>query len=147
MPINLSGSGWTAVIADDFSATVTGQVPNTLWSFPVFKPPRNPDVNPDFAEEPEVHAVRFGDGYSQRSPKGLHHIAKALRLRWGLLPTAEEQAIRTFFRERAGVKPFWYGLPGKRMWIWRCTRWSGGERLFEVDTLSAEFERVVDIGA
>lgn len=147
MPILLSGSGWSATIADDGSATVTGPVPNTLWSFPVFKPARNPDVDPDFTEEPQIREITFGDGYSQRTRRGLNHIQRSLRLSWGLLPAAEEAAIRAFFQARGGVEPFWYGLPGKPLWRWRCARWGGGERHYGVERLRAELLGVVDPGA
>jgi phage-related protein len=145
MPISLSGGA--IVINDDGSASVTGALPDTIWSFPVFKPARLPDVDPDFSEQPNVYVAQFGDGYSQRSPQGLNHIDATMRLTWGMLSYADEDAIRAFFRERGGWKPFWYGLPGDVLWRWRCVAWGGGERFNPFRRINAEFQRVFDPGS
>lgn len=145
MPIYLSGGA--IIINDDFSVNVSGAVPDTIWSFPVFKPAANPDVDPDFTEQPDVVATRFGDGYSQRTPRGLNHITASLTLSWGMLAYANEDAIRVFFRERGGYKPFWYGLPGDSLRQWRCVRWGGGERFNPFRRIRAEFERTYDLGS
>lgn len=59
---------------------------------------------------PKVNAIPFGDGYTQRSRKGLNHIEKE----WN--PIFEETAevadqILAFFEAHGGVDPFLWTPP------------------------------------
>ncbi|MEG9489390.1 phage tail protein [Mannheimia indoligenes] len=72
-------------------------------------------VRTDLAVEntPEIMEVKFGDGYTQRSPKGLNNLLRAytgtIKVKKG-----EHLAVEAFFAKHRGVSPFYFKDPYTR---------------------------------
>lgn len=145
MPIQITYTGGVATILGDGTATYTGTKPTYIGSLPVFWPPKNPDVvGAESAEQPNLLVAKFGDGYSQRAPKGLNFIEEAVALTWGLLDIPDRDQILAFFRERGGYQAFWWEMPGDRMLRWVCPAWKHLPRTPLVWSVHASFQRVFD---
>jgi phage-related protein len=65
-----------------------------------------PDWSPDFAVNPRIAKVDFGDGYAQRLAKGLNSQLETVKLTFSGRSDAEARAIVDFFAKRGGTVPF-----------------------------------------
>lgn len=145
MPVQFSYAGGTATVFGDGTATYSGTAPTYIGSLPVFWPPKNPDLGAEVTEQPNLLVAKFGDNYSQRSPKGINNIDEGLPLTWGLLTIPERDQILAFFRERNGYQAFWYQLPNDRLLRWICPVWKHSVvRSPLVWSVAASFQRVYD---
>lgn len=95
-------------------------------------------------ETPRVRSAKFGDGYEQRAPDGLHASEQMLPLQFNDVDNAIADEMITFLRTHAGVTPFDY-VP---LWatvaikvICRSWRRSQGSK-YGMSTISATFEQV-----
>jgi phage-related protein len=80
-----------------------------------FTPPMNPSAD-GTAEEvmPDVDEVAFGDGYSQRTPKGLHANERETHsLSWAVLDQTMADEIDAFLRPKLGWEAFYWTPPGQ----------------------------------
>lgn len=76
--------------------------------------------------EPKVNLFEneFGDGYTQRSPKGLNHIRDVLELKLELMTALEAAGVIAFLRARGGYQPFLWTPPGEATpRRWTCAKW------------------------
>lgn len=92
---------------------------------PSFKPPIGPSPGTTFERKVNLLKAEFGDGYSQPTPKGLNHIRKILKLKWGALTLEQRDEIEVFFSDREGYKPFYYKPYGENNAMkWTCEEWT-----------------------
>lgn len=134
----------SVIITGAGDAIVYGTPPTFIGGLPVFYPPKNPDVGAQATEQPDVFEVKFGDGYSQRGPKGINSIQETLSVNWNLLTLAERDYILTFFRERGGYLAFWYQLPNDRLLRYRCPQWRREAKTSTTWAITAQFSLVYD---
>mgnify|MGYP002712599259 CR=1 FL=1 len=90
---------------------------------------------------PRVRVARFGDGYEQRAPDGIH----ALQRKWSVRLAADEATVKAaddFLRSRAGVESFDWTPPDHRPGRWVCRTWSVAYGPGGGADLSATFEEV-----
>ncbi len=121
-------------------------VPGTMIAgLELFVPPMAPDAGATVEEAASVVTVKFGDGYSQRTPKGINWIGASPTLNWSLLTNPQKDAILTFFRSKGGHIAFWYGLPGDGIRKYVCSKWSWREKAQTIWEISATFEQVFDL--
>ena len=114
-------------------------------NLPSFAPPVAPDINASVEEQPDLHVVRFGDGYSQRSPKGLNPTAAIVQLSWSALSGAQRSAIIAFLQERGGYQGFRYTLPGEAAARkWRAPRWAWQALNADTYSVAATLEQIFD---
>ena len=83
-----------------------------------------PDIPHDYGTAGQVafaiDKASFGDGYSQRRPKGLNSVADTLTLNWTLLEPEDWQTLYDFLRGTQGVTAFLYQPawePQPRQWL------------------------------
>ena len=65
-----------------------------------------PDWSAVISVEPQITEVGFGDGYTQRTAKGLNHQREMVKVQFSGRTDAEAAAIKAFFAARGGVAPF-----------------------------------------
>ena len=92
-------------------------------ALPTFAP--DPRPSPGGVQRPQIALLKpeFGDGYTQRRPKGLNHVRRVVTLRWDALTLGQMEAIRDFLEERGGFKPFLYQPHGEAPGRWTCEEW------------------------
>ncbi|HVI28108.1 phage tail protein [Hansschlegelia sp.] len=117
-------------------------------ALPTFNPPVPPSAG--LSNEPKINlfANEFGDGYTQRSPKGLNHIRDMPELKFELLTSVQAAGVVAFLRERGGYKPFLYTLPdettAKR---WTCAKWKHTRDEAGRNTITATLEQDFSIAS
>lgn len=84
-------------------------------TYEVFNPLRAPSVNGSIEKDTtfEVNTATFGDGYVQRSAKGINSNTDSWNLAWNNRSEDEINYIETFFRTKGGYTPFLYTMPGE----------------------------------
>lgn len=84
-------------------------------TYEVFAPLKAPSVNGSIEKNAtfEVNTATFGDGYVQRSAKGINATADSWNLAWNNRSEDEINYIETFFRTKRGCIPFLYTMPGE----------------------------------
>lgn len=92
---------------------------------------------------PSFREVRFGDGYSQRSPTGLNADLKSYSVT--LSVTRDEgRLLEAFLAEHGGWKAFLWTPPyGYRQIKVICAKWTSRVSMLRTD-FSAEFKQVVN---
>lgn len=131
-------------IAADGTATFTGNAPALIGDQPVWYPPVAPEAPLDAAERPNIRRVTFGDGYEQRSPKGMNHVVRTASLTFGNLRPGTRDQVLAFLRERGGYKPFWYQIPGDGLRRWIAPEWGTVIKTFEFHNVTVRLERAWD---
>ncbi|WP_341516402.1 phage tail protein [Citrobacter gillenii] len=97
----------------------------------------------DVASAPSVREVRFGDGYSQRSPAGLNADLKTYNVTLSV-SREEATALESFLAEHGGWKSFLWTPPyGYRQIKVTCAKWTSRVNMLRVE-FSAEFKQVVN---
>lgn len=103
-----------------------------------------PAYNHSTESEPKIKEVKFGDGFSQRSPDGINNILPVFNLEFeGDLN--EVTAILHFLSQRAGHESFvWlppapYGSSARFI----CKKWSNVQPFYNNYKIQASFERVM----
>ncbi|NYZ23083.1 phage tail protein [Azospirillum oleiclasticum] len=108
---------------------------------PTFEPALAPLVG--FTQKPRIKLLKaeFGDGYIQRAPDGINHIAYNYEFKWEG-PVAKIDEIVSFLHARRAVDRFLYTPPGElvtRSFV--CQAWERTKN-GELASLSATFEQV-----
>ena len=99
--LNSSQWGGRTTVAIQASATTTN-VPEFIWT---------PSYNQSAEISPRVLAVRFGDGYTQRTPDGINNNLLNLDLTFENRSEKEATAIAHFLNVRRGAEAFAYTPP------------------------------------
>lgn len=80
-------------------------------AIPTFEPPRSPDAPASRKTTSKSYMAEFGDGYTQRTPKGINNLLNEVDLSWTLLDPSDVNELETFFQGLKGVDPFDYAPP------------------------------------
>lgn len=106
----------------------------------------SPSFNPMSTRKPRALAVKFGDGYEQRSADGINTDLQSWQLTFANLSIADADTIETFFvTNTTSITPFtWtppnYATPSKYL----CRTWTRNEINTTHATIAATFEEVAD---
>lgn len=100
---------------------------------------------PTYSSSAETKAyaniISFGDGYSQRTPKGLNNVANTLSLTF--MPSAAQwAAMDSFLRSKAGSTPFLFSYDGGAPLRYICDTWKPQKTGPDVYTVQATFTQV-----
>ncbi|MFS6803183.1 phage tail protein [Edwardsiella tarda] len=105
-----------------------------------FRWPIRPDLV--IVSQPRVSRVRFGDGYEQRRPDGLHADLKIYSVTL-VVSLAEGAQLEAFFARHGGVDAFRWTPPyGYRPINVLCRQWRSVRHARKI-TFTADFEQVV----
>jgi phage-related protein len=111
--------------------------PNFFWT---------PSYNAAVNQEPIVKTIKFGDGYEQRIPDGIHNNLIKIDLSFDKRETYETAAIIHFLTLRKGSEAFVFSLPepytSSRLVI--CRNWSNNYNFSNNYNIKATFEEVVN---
>ncbi|WP_374491580.1 phage tail protein [Brachymonas sp.] len=88
-----------------------------------------------------VNVFSFGDGYSQRAPRGLNNVADTLALVFRL-DAATWQSVDAFLRAKAGATPFLFSLDGGPQRKYVCDDWKPTKEAPNLYTVQATFTQV-----
>lgn len=113
---------------------------------PVFAPPVPPSTGTDIIPKLKVLQASFGDGYRQRTPDGLNHIARHYTFVWEFIAAQEADQIDAFLTARGGAEAFRYAPPGEaveRRFI--CQNWGRKRVRNAFHQIKAEFQEVFDL--
>lgn len=112
----------------------------------VFAPPKSPTTPISLSTAIRKLEAGFGDGYTIRALDGLNTRMNSISLNWQHLTSAEATAITDFFEARNGVEPFDYTLPFFSVLRWTCSSWNKSVVDYDVVNVTAELNRVYDLG-
>lgn len=98
--------------------------------------------------KPKVRAVKFGDGYEQRSPDGIMNNLLMLEYTFSARSDKETKAILHFLEERGGEEAFLMSLPhpydtslSKKFVV---KEWSHNWSDYNNNTITATFEETME---
>ena len=103
----------------------------------------NPDEGGSEDTKPDVVSTKFGDGYEQRTKKGINPNA----ISWSLKFTgnaAYATPIRNFLLARDGAEAFIWVNPYSESGMYVCRQWVATRISPSVIEISAKFERVYE---
>lgn len=83
-----------------------------------------PDKGLGEDSEAKVHKISFGDGYEQRTPKGINNLKQNYNLTFATRPKAEIDDITAFLETKQGTTNFSLTVPDSNV--------GGGERTIKV---------------
>lgn len=108
-------------------------------TFPSDIPPHQ--ASPGESVSFEVRTVDFGDGYTQRSAKGINNKVRKWSLVWQHENSEDVATIKSFLDSQSGHRPFFWTAPGDGSpSIWTCVGYTEKDLFTDNSTLSAEFE-------
>ena len=87
---------------------------------PTFTPAVAPFAGSSNEVTYSVSRMQYGDGYSQRAPRGINAESEKVSLEWSSLTHAEADTIQAFFNARAGHESFTYTPP----WTSTAKEWT-----------------------
>lgn len=94
--------------------------------------------------KPRVRAVRFGDGYEQRTADGINTQPAAWALSFNIRTDTEANAIETFLATQAGITVFdWTPPSGSAMRV-ICREWNRVAQAYNVNSITCTFEQVFE---
>ena len=100
-----------------------------------------PSYGVSLSVKPNVFGSKFGDGYEQRSVKGINNKPRV----WGLRFTGTESnldLVIAFFETHNGVTSFDWTPPNGAAGKWLCREWSRNFSGFNNEEISVTFQEV-----
>lgn len=99
----------------------------------------------DMTQAYNIRRVDFGDGYSQRSKRGINNAPQQWRLQWNGISDADTEVLRLFFLGLAGVDIIdWQPYNQATELKWTASGWSAkpaGHLIHDCGiTLTQEFD-------
>lgn len=95
--------------------------------------------------KPRVTSINFGDGYTQRTQRGLNPFDEAFSVPFINLPNGTVEEITSFFETQLGYLPFKWTPPGYTTEILVvCSDWDVTTDNHITKTINANFARVYD---
>jgi phage-related protein len=94
-----------------------------------------------------LREAAFGDGYSQRAPKGVNNVRHTWQLNFENRPDSEANDILAFFETTQGAFHFLWTPPdgsGVQYKI-KCSDWSSVNVAYGFQTVSVTFTQVFDL--
>ncbi|WP_286902115.1 phage tail protein [Vreelandella sedimenti] len=98
------------------------------------------DVGAQEQLEFNVNVVGFGDGYEQRSAKGINSVKQVLDVTFTALNDSDAQLISDFIKARAGAEPFYFKFYVDEQKLYTCTSYSKTVIEKNKNTISMNFE-------
>lgn len=98
---------------------------------------------PDFASpveiKPLVLRAAFGDGYVQRTGRGINRMGETWQLTFGGRTPTEAATVADFLAARAGAEPFDWTSPTGTTGRWVCEEWSWAQDNEPTRVINATF--------
>lgn len=106
--------------------------------------PYTPDVNPNPSLDPATRKVDLGDGYEQRSNKGLNPYLPVWELVFSVRSETEAKAISAWFQTNtANVTSFTWTAPDGTSGQWVADKWTPAKPVdYNSWAVSASFRKV-----
>ena len=104
--------------------------------------------SPQFSEEPRTREVKFGDGYSLRTPDGLNTVSQKVTIPWRSRSLVEKETLVSFFRLNSGTFFFYWQPFGERLarkWICKSYSWEPVDGAALYWNITATLEEVHDL--
>lgn len=102
-----------------------------------------PSYNAAVEREPVVLTVKFGDGYEQRSARGINNNLRKWSLTFANQTTANCDTIETFIVAQGGVTSFTWTDPTGYAGKWVCRKHTRTKLNYNNETIAAVFEEVM----
>ena len=94
-------------------------------------------------KKPAVSQLKFGDGYEQRTAKGINTAPETWSLKF-TYDYARAGQIMSFLEEQGGLKSFIWKTPLSRLITVVCREWTVSTEP-GLRTISAKFEQVFEV--
>ena len=96
-------------------------------------------------EEPRIKTAQFGDGYEQRAPDGINHMAQVHELTFDQVDDLVANDMIAFLRAQKGYLAFNY-VPLHETVAQRvvCRKWSRSKSGIDESSIRARFEQVFE---
>ncbi len=95
--------------------------------------------------KPRVTSITFGDGYVQRTQRGLNALDESFSLSFVNIPNTDAQSIVTFFEDHKGYLPFKWTPTGDSVELLMvCSEWDVLVENTISKTINATFTRTYD---
>lgn len=106
----------------------------------------SPSFSPSCTRSPRVLSIKFGDGYEQRSPDGIHADLQSWVLTFDHCPVAEADAIEAFFTANTTWSaPFsWTPPRAGSASKFICRSWRRTVASPTTDSIAVTFDQVMD---
>ena len=106
-----------------------------------------PGYAPELIQQPRVLAVRFGDGYSQRSGDGINNEPQSWALTFTNVADNVADAMIGFLRNAAGTQAFFWVPPRSTTTIAViCGAWRRAVSSRNANVIQLTFEQVPELG-
>lgn len=102
-------------------------------------------VNKQQHTKPKVSAVKFGDGYEQRTAIGLNTMPRTWQLEFTNKPVVVADAIEQFLRDREAVQAFDWTPPHGESGRWVCREWSATPTSPKHRSIACTFDEVFEV--
>ncbi len=102
----------------------------------------NPDIGAQRKMKPNVHPIKFGDGYENRIADGINFMLPS----WTVKFTADEATVSqilAFIEGQQALSPFTWTDPLNNSGTYICREWNSSQVGFGVYQLFAVFEGVM----
>ena len=112
-----------------------------------FVPSRQPSIN-EAKQNVSFRVIRMnmGDGYSQRTRDGINADNIMWELAWNNITSDIADELVSFFKSKGGAESFYWTPPREgTMSRWLCTAFSRTVIDYQLDNVTATFERVYDL--
>jgi phage-related protein len=96
---------------------------------------------------PNIHSIKFGDGYEQRIADGINNLEQTMNVSFSTRPKAEIDDIVAFFESLGGVSKFRMTIDdsnGDETIKVVCKTWNQTWAFDNFYSLTATFERVYE---
>lgn len=102
----------------------------------------HPEFESSLDQEPQVNVTKFGDGYEQRSAKGINNNPQKWNLQFSASSQGAQEALN-FLKARGAVESFTWQNPFEETGVYVCRSWKI-QRKQGVNILQATFEQVFE---
>ena len=103
-----------------------------------------PSYSLSTSQQPNVLAIKFGNGYEQRLKEGINNNLLSLSLKFESRSEVETVAITHFLSSAEGYKSFWFKAPSpfnvSKKFV--CREWSLNQQFDDNYTVSSKFDEV-----
>lgn len=94
--------------------------------------------------KPRVRALKFGDGYEQRTADGINTQPATWALSFNARTTTEADAIESFLSTHAGITVFDWTPPVGAAGRYICREWNRVCERFNINSVTCTFEQVYE---
>jgi len=102
-----------------------------------------PDLGAQKQIKPNVHTMKFGDGYEARVANGINFVPMTWTLKF-TRALYEATQIDEFLKGQAGLTAFNWTDPSGTSSVYVCRQWDKAQQEFGVHVVSATFEQVFE---